>query len=124
MGEEYCFEVVTKQRVFYLVAKSERELTEWMHALSQRTMLHKENELLEKAEAMITQEAYRQCLEDEHQFLDAYKRRRKSSTTWAPRRLGSSVDISVAQGVSQPKRTSSRMHSTPTVSQSLRKGTS
>lgn len=114
MGEEHCFEVVTKQRVYYLVAKSDRELTEWMHALSQRTMLHKENELLEKAEAMITQEAYRQCIEDEHRNLESYKRRRKSTYTWAPKRLGSSVDINPGPGA-QKSRISSRMHSTPVV---------
>ena len=112
MGEEHCFEIVTKTRVYYMVAKSEAEMTEWMHALSQRTMLHKENELLEKADEMIAQEAYRQCLEDEHHFLDAYKKRRKTTTTWTPRRLGSSqADIS---NQIQP-RTSSRMRSTPTV---------
>ena len=75
--------------MFYLVAKSESELNEWMHVLSQRTLLHAESELLEKADALIGQEAYRQALEDEKRFLDGYKKRRKTSN-WSPRRVGDS----------------------------------
>ena len=93
MGEEFCFEIVTKARVFYLVAKAESELNEWVHVLSQKTLLHKESELLEKAEAMISQESYRQSMEDEKRFLDAYKKRRKTTTNWSPRKSGSQYDL-------------------------------
>ena len=103
--------MVTKLRVWYLVAKSEVELAEWIHVLSLRTMLHKENELLQKAEEMIATEARKQALEDEKKYLEAYSRRRKTTTTWSPRRLGSSGDVSIPSH----SRGIIRMQSTPTV---------
>eukprot|EP01118_Nematostelium_gracile_P000108 TRINITY_DN10099_c0_g1_i1.p1 TRINITY_DN10099_c0_g1~~TRINITY_DN10099_c0_g1_i1.p1 ORF type:complete len:159 (-),score=23.57 TRINITY_DN10099_c0_g1_i1:4-426(-) len=52
-GKEYCFEVVTKQRVYQLVAKTHTDMIEWMRALSIQTILHAENELINQAEEMI-----------------------------------------------------------------------
>jgi len=52
-GKEFCFEVVTKHRVYQLVAKSHTDMVEWMKSLSIQTILHAENELINQAEEMI-----------------------------------------------------------------------
>jgi hypothetical protein len=48
-GKEYCFEIITKQRVYQLVAKSQADMLEWMKALSVHTILHAENAVLAQA---------------------------------------------------------------------------
>jgi len=45
--------VVTKHRVYQLVAKSHTDMVEWMKSLSIQTILHAENELINQAEEMI-----------------------------------------------------------------------
>jgi len=52
-GKEFCFEIITKHRIYQLVAKSHTDMVEWMKALSVQTILHAENELISQAEEMI-----------------------------------------------------------------------
>src|SRR5690349_1217182 len=52
-GRENCFEIVTKQRVYQLSAKSQDEMLEWMKTLNVHTQLHIENEYIHQAEEMI-----------------------------------------------------------------------
>lgn len=96
-----------------MVAKSEAELIEWMNVLSLRTTLHKENELLEQAEALIAEEARKQALEDEKKYLARYKQRPKTTTTWNLKRVGSVSDLKgtrVSKMIGAP-----RLESTPTL---------
>lgn len=62
-GRDHCFEIVTKHRIYQLVAKSQEEMLEWMKVLSSHTQLHIENEYIHQAEEMIikaSQDKYNQ----------------------------------------------------------------
>jgi len=66
IGKDNCFELVTKHRVYHLVAKSRTDMEEWMRILSLYTILHSENELINNAEDMISRYTYDQaCIEDQ-----------------------------------------------------------
>jgi hypothetical protein len=70
-GKEYCFEIVTKLRVYQLVAKSQLDMVEWMKTLSAHTILHTENELINQAEEMIAKATYDQYLLEEGKEVES-----------------------------------------------------
>jgi hypothetical protein len=51
--KEFCFEIITKNRIFQLAAKSKNDMMEWIKVLNTHTILHTENELIHQAEEMI-----------------------------------------------------------------------
>jgi len=53
VGKDNCFELITKQRIYHLVAKSRTEMDDWIKTLSVFTILHSENELINQAEDVI-----------------------------------------------------------------------
>eukprot|EP01127_Copromyxa_protea_P006658 TRINITY_DN16663_c0_g1_i1.p1 TRINITY_DN16663_c0_g1~~TRINITY_DN16663_c0_g1_i1.p1 ORF type:complete len:151 (+),score=16.78 TRINITY_DN16663_c0_g1_i1:36-455(+) len=53
VGKDFCFEVVTKDRVYKLSAGSHQEMVDWMVALQPCTQLHAENDLFKEAERNI-----------------------------------------------------------------------
>lgn len=80
VGKEHCFEIVTKERVFRLVAGSQQDMVAWIQALSPYTILHTENELIDQAEERICAICFNKSLEKEKQvfkeFDDATKEER------------------------------------------------
>uniref|UniRef100_A0A6B2LQV5 PH domain-containing protein n=1 Tax=Arcella intermedia TaxID=1963864 RepID=A0A6B2LQV5_9EUKA len=54
---EFCFELITKDRIYKLVASSHEEMTGWIQALQPQTQLHSENDVIRKAEEQIKQGA-------------------------------------------------------------------
>lgn len=62
-GRDFCFEIVTKQRVYQLVAKSQDEMLEWMKVLSSHTQQHTENDYLYQAEEMISKATLQQYIQ-------------------------------------------------------------
>jgi hypothetical protein len=67
-GKDYCFEIVTKHRVYQLVAKSHTDMTDWMKILSVHTILHAENELINQAEEMVAKATLDQYIREEQPF--------------------------------------------------------
>lgn len=53
MGKEFCFEVVTKDRVFKLAAGTQQEMVDWMTSLQPCTQLQAEDDLFKEAEHKI-----------------------------------------------------------------------
>lgn len=53
VGKEFCFEIVTKDRVFKLSAGSHQEMVDWMASLQPCTLLQEENDLFKEAERTI-----------------------------------------------------------------------
>eukprot|EP01059_Diplonema_ambulator_P010087 TRINITY_DN2007_c0_g1_i5.p1 TRINITY_DN2007_c0_g1~~TRINITY_DN2007_c0_g1_i5.p1 ORF type:complete len:181 (+),score=26.94 TRINITY_DN2007_c0_g1_i5:303-845(+) len=51
--QQYCFEVVTSQRVFQLVAQSHNDMLKWIQALTEASSVSRENELFHKLEERI-----------------------------------------------------------------------
>eukprot|EP01064_Diplonema_japonicum_P016873 TRINITY_DN2491_c0_g1_i1.p1 TRINITY_DN2491_c0_g1~~TRINITY_DN2491_c0_g1_i1.p1 ORF type:complete len:156 (+),score=27.59 TRINITY_DN2491_c0_g1_i1:46-513(+) len=51
--QQYCFEVVTSQRVFQLVAQSHNDMLKWVQALTEASSVSKENELFQVLEERI-----------------------------------------------------------------------
>merc|ERR1712137_855585 len=116
-GEKFCFEIVTKSRVYYLVAKSQTEMAEWIHILSLRTQLHKENQLLETAETIIATEAHKHALAEETKHSESFKKRRKSLSSWAPKtRLNHQLSSDRLNSPSSSNRLVSRIRTEPTQS--------
>lgn len=80
VGEDHCFEIITKSRIYYLVAKSHAEMLEWVDVLQSHTILHSENELIEQAEEAIAANTQRKALEEQRKYIAHYMKHRPVAT--------------------------------------------
>jgi len=69
VGKDNCFELITKQRVYHLVAKSRTEMEDWIKTLSVFTILHAENELINQSEDVICKNMLKLANFEEAVFL-------------------------------------------------------
>jgi len=53
VGREFCFEIITKDRVYKLVALSHQEMNDWIQSLLPFTLLQAENDYIKQAETQI-----------------------------------------------------------------------
>jgi len=77
MGKENCFELVTKHRVYQLVAKSPNDMEDWIRILSLYTILHSENELINQAEEMICKISYEMATFEDEQFQENFNQQQQ-----------------------------------------------
>jgi len=68
VGREFCFEIITKDRVFKLVALSHQEMNDWIQSLLPYTLLHTENDCIKQAEDQIKLGATKHFFLFEKQF--------------------------------------------------------
>jgi len=68
VGKDFCFEIVTEERVWKLVAGAHQEMVDWIQSLVPRTMLQGENDLIKAAEHEIRLGAKKNFTELESQW--------------------------------------------------------
>lgn len=95
MGEDHCFEIITKSRIYYLVAKSHAEMLEWVDVLQSHTILHSENELIQQAEEAIARNTQRKALEEQRKYIAHYMKHRPVA---AKRKSVQPIAMPVPQG--------------------------
>jgi hypothetical protein len=89
-GRAFCFEIITKHRIFQLSAKTHQEMVEWMTVLSTHTILQAENEYIKQAEEMIAKTSFDRYVQetgatlemlsvDVKEFIETETRRRKEA---------------------------------------------
>eukprot|EP01125_Pyxidicula_operculata_P020930 TRINITY_DN7878_c0_g1_i2.p1 TRINITY_DN7878_c0_g1~~TRINITY_DN7878_c0_g1_i2.p1 ORF type:complete len:146 (-),score=1.89 TRINITY_DN7878_c0_g1_i2:52-489(-) len=49
----YCFEIITKERVWLLAARTHQDMNDWIQSLQPQTTLNSENDLIKQAEISI-----------------------------------------------------------------------
>ncbi|PRP85781.1 hypothetical protein PROFUN_05973 [Planoprotostelium fungivorum] len=79
-GKDNCFEIVTRQRVYQLAAKTATDMQEWMKLLSAHTVLHTENDLMNLAEELIAKATLDQHMSqnaNDGKLLELYEKRRQ-----------------------------------------------
>jgi len=82
-GKEHAFEVVTRQRIFQLCAKSRTDMLEWMKNLSSHTVLPSENELINQAEEMIAKATMDKFFNDQEEILNMRNSLSQAKTTYS-----------------------------------------
>jgi len=68
VGKDFCFEIITKDRVYKLVALSHQEMNDWIQSLLPFTLLHSENDWIKQAEHQIRLGAMKHFHSYEKQF--------------------------------------------------------
>jgi len=68
VGREFCFEIITKERVYKLVASSHQEMNDWIQSLLPFTLLHTENDYIKQVEDQIKLNSKKHFFTYEKQF--------------------------------------------------------